>query len=163
MNNDMLIYEMTKFFTGQPHRVQHFMKVYVYSAMIGRSENLNEEEQRILETAAIVHDIGIKPSEEKYGDCIGKHQEEMGPPCARKMLEKLGYDEKCIKRVEYLIGHHHKYTNIDGKDYQILVEADFIVNMLEDNIPQKSIIETINRIFKTKLGTDLCREMYNIK
>ena len=36
-----------------------------------------------------------------------------------------------IRRVEYLVGHHHTYKDIDGLDYQILVEADFLVNILK--------------------------------
>lgn len=163
MNNDKLIMEMTKYFSGQPQRVQHFMKVYAYSSLIGRAEKLSKENQEILETAAIVHDIGIKPSEEKYGDSIGKHQEELGPQCAREMLQKLSYSQDVIERVEYLVGHHHTYSDIDGLDYQILVEADFLVNILEDDIPQKSIPEIINRIFKTETGITLCKEMFNVR
>ena len=36
-----------------------------------------------------------------------------------------GYTEEQIERVKYLVGHHHTYDNIDGLDYQILIEADF--------------------------------------
>ena len=40
------------------------------------------------------------------------------------MLVKLGFEDKITERVCYLVGHHHTYTNIEGMDYQILVEAD---------------------------------------
>ncbi len=33
-----------------------------------------------------------------------------------------------IERVSYLVGHHHTLNVIAGMDYQILAEADFIVN-----------------------------------
>lgn len=83
----------------------------------------------ILEAAAYVHDIGIKVAEEKYGRCTGKLQEQEGPAVAREMLEKLGFEEKVPERVCYLVGHHHTYTDMDEMDYQILVEADFLVNL----------------------------------
>lgn len=53
-------------------------------AEIGKMEELDEQTQEILETAAIVHDIGIKVCLEKYGKCTGKHQEEEGPALAEK-------------------------------------------------------------------------------
>lgn len=160
MKNNELIMKMTEYYSGQPQRIQHFMKVFSYSRMIGEMEHISDEEQEILETAAIVHDIGIKVSEEKYGDSHGKHQEEEGPAVAEVMLNELGYDESLIKRVCYLVGHHHTYTNIDGIDYQILVEADFLVNMFEDeknNEPAKKVLETI---FKTESGKRILSTMY---
>ena len=61
--------------------------------------------QNQLETAAYVHDIGIKISEEKYNSSAGKYQEIEGPPIAEEMLTKLGYDKDVIERVSYLVGH----------------------------------------------------------
>ncbi len=116
-----------------------------------------------METAAIVHDIGIKESEAKYGDILGKHQEELGPAIAEEMLAKLGYDKKVIERVSYLVAHHHTYNNIDDIDYQILVEADFLVNIHENYNPYKSAAEAYNRIFKTNTGKKLYKIMYGIK
>ena len=121
------------------------------------------QKQHILETAAIVHDIGIKASEAKYGDLLGKHQEELGPAIAEKMLENLNYDKIVIERVSYLVGHHHTYDNIDDLDYQILVEADFLVNIHENYNPYKSAVEAYKRVFKTNTGKNLYKIMYGIK
>ena len=43
-----------------------FLKVYSYAKTIGEMENLDEKMQEILEVTAVLHDIGIKVSEEKY-------------------------------------------------------------------------------------------------
>jgi hypothetical protein len=59
-----------------------------------------------------------------------------------------------------LIGHHHTYTNVDGIDYQILIEADFLVNFFEDNIAEAGIREAYNNIFKTETGRKICRDMF---
>lgn len=60
MNHNQLLLEMIQYNTGDPARIQHFMKVYEFSKIIGELENLEEQSRNILETAAIVHDIGIK-------------------------------------------------------------------------------------------------------
>lgn len=153
---------MTEYFNGDPKRIQHFTKVYAYAKNIGVLENIDSDTAFILETAAIVHDIGIKKGEEKYGRCDGKIQEELGPYEAEKILKKCGYSKEVIRRVKYLVGHHHTYSGIDGIDYQILVEADFIVNMYEDNAGIESVKSVLGKIFKTKAGTDMYRQIFGI-
>ena len=158
-----LLKEMTHYYSGDPKRIQHFFKVFSYTCLIAQGEELDEETRFTAETAAIVHDIGIKVSEEKYGDSNGKHQEQEGPDVARPMLGKLGYAPQIIDRVCYLIAHHHTYKNIDGLDYQILVEADFLVNMYEDDLSKKAILSAYKNIFRTESGRALCRDMYHIE
>ncbi len=153
---------MTEYFNGDPKRIQHFTKVYAYAKNIGVLENIDSDTAFILETAAIVHDIGIKKGEEKYERCDGKIQEELGPYEAEKILKKCGYSKEVIRRVKYLVGHHHTYSGIDGIDYQILVEADFIVNMYEDNADIESVKSVLGKIFKTKAGTDMYRQIFGI-
>ena len=160
MNDNKLILEMTHYYAGQPYRIQHFMKVYGYAKLIGEEERIDARTQEILNTAAIVHDIGIKKSEEIYGDSIGSHQEELGPAIAENMLKKLGYDEELIQRVSYLVGHHHTYDPIDGMDYQILVEADFLVNLFENETSRKPAEMALERIFKTETGKEICKTMF---
>ena len=160
MNDNKLILEMTHYYAGQPYRIQHFMKVYGYAKLIGEEERIDVRTQEILNTAAIVHDIGIKKSEEIYGDSIGSHQEELGPAIAENMLKKLGYDEELIQRVSYLVGHHHTYDPIDGMDYQILVEADFLVNLFENETSRKPAEMALERIFKTETGKEICKTMF---
>jgi hypothetical protein len=62
--------------------------------------------------------------------------------------------------VSYLVGHHHTYSGIDGADYQILVEADFLVNLYEDSLPREAIMSVYNRIFKTETGRKLCGTIF---
>jgi HD superfamily phosphodiesterase len=157
-----LIQAMTEYESGVPHRAQHFLKVYGYAKTIGELEGLPPGLQFILETAAIVHDIGIKPSLEKYGSSAGKHQEELGPAIAQGLLNQLNFDPAVTRRVCFLVGHHHTYTAIDGLDYQILVEADFLVNMLEEEMTEAAIQSVYHKVFKTQSGKRLCRTMYLI-
>ena len=160
MCNDKLILAMCDYEAGCPHRIQHLIKVYTFSQLIGREENLPETVQHVLETAAIVHDIGIKPSEAKYGSGAGHYQELEGPAEAEKLLGSMGYSEEVIERVSYLVGHHHTYTNMDGMDYQILVEADFLVNIHEGKMGLEEIKSVREKIFRTKTGTALLEKMF---
>ena len=143
-----LIEKMMEYYAGDPKRVQHFLKVYEFAKLIGESESLDMETMHILRTAAIVHDIGIKISEEKYGSSNGKYQEKEGPAVAEPMLLALGYDEAVIDRVLFLIAHHHTYNEIEGLDYQILVEADFLVNLFEDGSSREAAQKVQKNIFK---------------
>lgn len=141
-------------------RIQHFLKVYAFAKTIGEDETLDQKTREILEVASVVHDIGIKISEAKYGKSTGKTQEKEGPAEAEKLLKDLGYESSLIERVCYLVGHHHTYHQIEGMDYQILVEADFLVNIYEDQMTQSAIEKIRTSIFRTKTGTELLESMY---
>jgi hypothetical protein len=74
----------------------------------------------------------------------------------------LGFSETVSERVQYLIAHHHTYSNIDGLDYQILVEADFLVNLHEDSVSKDAVKTAYDNIFKTQSGRKICREMFGV-
>jgi len=156
----MLIAAMVEYEKGVPHRIHHFLKVYGFAKTIGELENLDNDSRFILETAAIVHDIGIKPALEKYGSSAGKYQEELGGSPARNLLGGLGFDESVIDRVVFLVEHHHTYTGVDGLDWQILLEADFLVNMFEEEMTANAVKSAYDKVFKTETGRRLCENMY---
>ena len=89
---DELFLQMIAFFSGDPKRIQHFMKVHSFARIIGTKEGLDETSLFILEAAAYTHDIGIRPAEEKYGRCDGKLQEQEGPIVAQRMLSDVGIE-----------------------------------------------------------------------
>lgn len=152
--------EMMRYYHNDPKRIQHFTKVHAYAKYIGTQEELEPDTLFTLEAAALVHDIGIKAAEEKYGKCNGKLQEQEGPALARQMLAHLSFDTNVIDRVCYLVGHHHTYTNVDGIDYRILLEADYLVNQYEDDLPKSSAKHALDHIFETNTGKELCKLMY---
>lgn len=160
---DRLTLAMTEYDKGDAMRIQHFLKVHRFAQLIARQEKADGHTQYITEMAAVVHDIGIHPAEAKYGKSNGNYQEELGPAPAREMLSELGIAEKDIDRVCYLVGHHHTYKDIDGMDYQILVEADFLVNMYEDDYSDSRIDGALNHIFKTETGKRLCQLQFKEK
>ncbi len=157
-----LLMEMIRYDRGDAGRIQHLLKVYGFARLIAESEHLDPNLQFITEAAAIVHDIAVRLCEEKYGDCSGKLQEKEGPALAEEMLGRLGAAPDVKERVSFLVGHHHTYDKIDGPDYQILVEADFLVNLAENGADRDSVLHTYREIFRTDTGRVICREMFGL-
>ena len=162
MRIEKLLTAMMEYDHGDVPRIQHFVKVYEFARMIGLMEGLDAKTQFTLESAAVVHDIGIHISEQKYGSSSGKYQELEGPAEAKKLLDGLEWPADVTERVCYLVGHHHTYHDMDGMDYQILVEADFLVNMCEDELSEEALQNAYRNIFRTETGKKICREMYDI-
>lgn len=141
-------------------RINHALKVFSFASFIAHSEACTDEETFIIEAASLLHDIGIHNAEKKYNSCAGNYQEIEGPPVARDLLSPLSLPEDVLGRISFLIAHHHTYNKIEGIDYQILIEADFIVNIYEDNMNADQISSVKKKLFKTKSGIALIESLY---
>lgn len=164
--NDFLFrifFDAADYFGGDAKRIQHFTKVLQYSDVIASGENLPAPERNILLAAAVLHDIGIPESERKYGDCSGKHQEEEGPPVARRILENAGADGDLTDRVCRMISLHHSYDRVgDDRLLRILIEADLLVNCFEDSVPREEIRTAVKLHVKTATGKRLFVSLYKV-
>lgn len=157
-----VILSMIEYYSNDAKRISHFLKVHSFAKLIGECENLDPKTLEILEIASVVHDIGIKPAEEKYNSTAGHYQEIEGVKPADEMLTALGIAPEIVERVKYLVAHHHTYTNVDGADYRILLEADFLVNAYEDNLSVSAIYNARSRIFRTKSGTAVLNQCFGL-
>lgn len=155
-----IIEKMIEYSEGNLHDISHFMKVWAFAKTIGELEQLDEKTQLILEVAAVTHDIACPLCREKYVSTDGKLQEKEGAELVLRFLEGSGLTEGETERVSFLVGHHHTYTGIDNADYQILLEADYLVNAEESKYPTESIKNALKNIFRTKSGIHLLKEMY---
>jgi uncharacterized protein len=156
-----LICAAAEYDRGDARRIHHFLKVHDFAMTIAAMEQVDAATCFTLETAAILHDIGIHEAERKYGNSHGHYQEIEGPNVARAILKSVGgYSEEVTDRVCWLIAHHHHYNNIEGLDYQILVEADFLVNIMEDGMSADAIANVRQRVFKTPAGIRLLDALY---
>jgi len=155
-----LMKKMIEYFQDDVKRINHALKVFDFAQIMSHEESIDKKTKEIIIYAAILHDIGIKEAEKKYGSSMGKYQEIEGPSIAREMLSNLKISDEIINRVCFIIGNHHSYTKIDGIDFQIIVEADFLVNIFEENMRKEAIENINNRIFKTESGKELIRTMY---
>jgi len=155
-----VLLEMIKYDEGNIHNINHFIKVYTFAKVIGENERLDSKTQSILEISALLHDIGIKVSMEKYGNSSWKNQETEGPSIAEHLLQTLEVDNTIVDRVSYLVGHHHTLDEINGLDYQILIEADFLTNIGESEKYYKSRDITFQKYFKTDTAKTIYYSMY---
>ncbi len=152
--------KMIEYFENDIKRINHALKVYGFASCIARSEKLSDQEILIVEITAILHDIGIKEAEKKYNSCGGNYQEIEGPAVARQLLQETELNSEMLERICFIIGNHHSYHKIDRLDFQILVEADFLVNIFEDEMSQNSIESVRNKYFKTQTGISMIQSMY---
>lgn len=151
---------MIAYDAGDPRRIHHLLKVHDFVRIIGQGESLDPHTQQVLELAAVTHDIGIRNSERKYGNAAGTHQQVEGPPEAEKLLAELGIAPQSIARTCWLIAHHHTYDDIRDIDHQILVEADFLVNLYEDGSSTDAIRRVREMIFRTGTGLRILDQMF---
>ena len=159
MTEEILL-KMIEYFDGDVKRINHAIKVYQFAKLISYKENMEEDEYRALELAAILHDIGIKNAERKYNSSAGKYQEIEGPAVAEELLNEFNVKKDILERIKFLIGNHHSYNKIDKIDFQILIESDFLVNIDEDNMKIENIKVIKNKYFRTNMGIKLIESMY---
>ena len=154
------IEKMTDFYKGNIHDIYHFLKVWAFAKNIGEAEGLDPKTQETLEMAAVVHDIACPLCREKYGNTSGKHQEEESAPLVAEFFKDVPAGELDVERITWLVTHHHTYTNVEGMDYQILLEADFLVNAGESEYSKQAIENFCRKVFRTEAGTHLLKSMF---
>ena len=80
------------------------------------------------------------------------------------LLEEFFKDSDLPKeftdRVSYIVSHHHTIDGIDGIDYQIMIEADYLVNADESNFSGNNVRNMLEKVFKTETGKFLLKSMY---
>ena len=152
--------KMIEFYKGSIHDIDHFLKVWAMAKTIGELEGLDRRTQEVLELAAVVHDISCPLCRKKYGNTGGRNQELESPPPVKAFFEGLPVERGDVERILWLVAHHHTYTNIDGLDHQILLEADFLVDAGESGHARSAIENFRQRVFRTAAGTELLDSMY---
>lgn len=151
---------MIEFFGNDRRRIAHALKVYAYAVTIAELEGLSPEKRDMTAMAALLHDVGVRIAEEKYGSCTFRQQEEMGPAAAAEILSARNIAPAFIDRIKFLIAHHHSPQAGEDIDFRILLEADFLVNFEEEDIPLTSVELTAQKHFRTKSGLSILRAMF---
>ncbi len=155
-----ILEDMIHYSKGNLHDIAHFMKVYSFARTIAVEEGLKDDLLISIEITAILHDISCPLCRIKYGNTNGKHQEEESGPLVKDFLKDYPIEEKTKERINYIISHHHTITNVDGIDYQIILEADFLVNADESHMNREQIMNAEEQFFKTAAGRRILESMY---
>ena len=154
--------KMIAFSDGNVHDIDHLIRVWTYAKTIGELEGLDPRTQFILEIAAITHDIACPLCREKYGSTNGKYQEREGEPMVRIFLADTDMSAEQIDRIAWLVAHHHTFSDIDGLDYQILVEADYIANASENGYSRENVRNFMAKIMKTESGKRILTSLMGV-
>ena len=154
------IEKMTDFYKGNIHDIYHFLKVWAFAKNIGEAEGLDPKTQETLEMAAVVHDIACPLCRQKYGNTNGKYQELESPPLVEDFFAGMPVEGDMAERISWLVAHHHTYTHVDSLDYQILLEADFLVNADEGGLVCAAIENMRQSVFRTGAGVRLLDSIY---
>lgn len=154
-----LLQAMTAYFGKDRRRIDHAAKVTAYAEKLLEPEG---GDYPVVIAAAILHDIGIHEAERKYGSTSGKYQEIEGPPIARRILTNLGFPPNQIEEVCDIIGHHHSPGKITSRNFAILYDADWLVNLRDEFGIQyrDKLVGVIEKVFLTESGKALARELY---
>lgn len=158
-NKAALMEAMEAVFSGDTRRVEHARRVTEYVEKLWRQE---EADYPIVIAAAVLHDIGIHEAERKYGSAGGRYQEVEGPPIARRILTELGLEQERIEEVCEIIAHHHSPGKITTRNFGVLYDADWLVNLKDDYDIRdvKKLGTIIDRVFLTEGGKALARQVY---
>ena len=145
---------------GDRRVINHFLKVTAYARQIAEAEGMTGQALKTTVTAALMHDIAVPYCREKYGHCQGPYQEKEGGPMVTAFFEGTDMEAEIVSRVRYLVEHHHTPEGIDGPDYQILIEADYLVNADEGGESREAIRAMEQKVFKTPTGRALLESMF---
>lgn len=156
---ELLIYEMEKYFGQDQKRINHAKKVLSFAEQLLEKENADS---LVVIASAILHDIGIHKAEEKYKSSSGNYQEMEGPPIARGIMEKLHFKKEVIDEVCLIIANHHSPGKIDTVNFRALYDADWLVNLKDEfgSKDKESLSRVIEKVFLTKSGKELARQIY---
>lgn len=157
-----ILEKMIAFSQGSIHDIDHLLRVWAYTKTIAELEGVDDNTRLVLEVAAITHDIACPLCRERYGNTNGKHQEEDGARLVEAFLAGTGLSTEQVERVRFLVGHHHTYTQVEGIDWQILLEADFIANACEGAYPRERVEAFLGKVAKTSAGTRLTRSVFQL-
>ena len=124
-----LIRSILQHFDSDNRRIEHAIRVLHHAENIMLDYTSCDHD--IVIACALLHDVGIKASEEELGYNNGKTQEKYGPPIAEKLLNSIAFPYKKIEIVKDIIGNHHSPSRYNYPELIILKEADRIVNQKE--------------------------------
>lgn len=150
-----LIDMIEEYFEGDQRRIDHAKRVLRFAEELLKVES--EANWHIVIPASLLHDVGIKVAEEKYGSASGKLREREGPPIARKMILGLGFKLEEVDEICDIIAHHHTPGVIDTANFKVLYDADTLVNGIDrlDETAKDKLSSFVERAFLTEAGREL--------
>ena len=154
-----LMEQLEEYFGSDKKRITHAKNVMHFTEELLKKEG---GDSHIVIPASILHDVGIKEAERKYGSSSGSYQEKEGPAIARKFLLEIGFKIEDIDEICEIIAHHHTPGKVNTRNFKILYDSDWLVNLEEevDLSDKEKLKGLINRVFLTKTGKETAERTY---
>jgi HD superfamily phosphohydrolase YqeK len=159
-----LLDQMTEYFQGDEKRINHSKAVLELAEEILKGE---DADWHIVIPASILHDIGIKRAEKKYGSVSAHYQEKEGPPVAEKMLLGLGLKKEDVQEICAIIRYHHTPGKVPTSNLNVVYDADGLANLRNGSSePEKGsgnagIKNWIERKFLTESARKIAYKIYS--
>ncbi len=125
-----LVHLLVEYYDSDYRRIEHALRVLHHAERI--MDDHPGCDADIVIASALLHDVGIKISEEKHGYNDGKTQEKYGPPIAGDLLDSIGFPSGKTETVKNIIGNHHSPSRYSYPELVVLKKADRIVNRDEN-------------------------------
>jgi HD superfamily phosphohydrolase YqeK len=155
-----IINRMIEFNKSDARRISHALKVYAFAHNMAVNEGL--QDTFVIDVSSVLHDIGITVCEKKYNSAAGIYQELEGARVARMLLADLEIEDDRLEKILFYIGNHHTYNATKDIEFQILIEADLIVNAHEEKLDLYKIQEIKDKTFKTRVGKKLIDTVFGL-
>ena len=115
----------------------HVKRVLAFTTKLSETLNLNKSEKRILQTCALLHDIGYKKQFEIEGeDMHEKYSVEM----TEEILSGENFSEEETKIIKETISTHGVFEDCKTKFQKLLYDADKLEKTTMGEVIRKSII-----------------------
>jgi HD superfamily phosphohydrolase YqeK len=165
MQNDLdllkkeLVRRLEEYFGTDQKRIDHAKLVLKYAEELLKKE---QADPYVVFPAAVLHDVGIKVAEKKFGSAAGHLQEQEGPRVAGEILVDMGYEDANIYEVCAIIAHHHSPGPLEDVNFKVLYDADMLVNLpdLIDIKDKAAVRKAVNSSFLTPSGKAMAEKLY---
>ena len=159
---DRLECRMLKYYTlKDPSQIVHTLCVREYTRLLARQEGYAAHQVSLLEIAALLHDIGCPQSKEKYGNSLPFNQEREGAVIAAEWLQQeVGLESSEREWVVAVVGSHHQFKRSRELGFQVLFEADMIVNIQEGYYDRSQLWHYYDKMITTLSGQRLYRLLF---
>jgi HD superfamily phosphodiesterase len=132
-------------------QIEHTETVHNFAQLIARLEKLDEHTRCLIEMSALLHDIGCPNA---------PNQEKEGKPLAEQMLSGYPMPEADKALIAEVVGAHHHLNTLKTLGFEILAEADLIVNLLEGYYKKEQAQHLYDHFVTTESGKELYRNMF---
>jgi len=141
-------------------QIGHTEAVHNFAQLLATLEKCDEHKQCMIEMSALLHDIGCPNAKLKYGNTNAPNQEKEGKPKAEEILATYPMPDTDKQLLAEVVGLHHHHNNLKEMGFEILAEADLIVNLLEGYYKLEQAQYLFEHLVTTRSGKDLFRNMF---